>query len=57
MGQAGPDWLWSAVMPQDPRARRRQKIRRARKNARWEEKRAVENAAAAQPKASAKKAT
>lgn len=44
-------------MPQDPRARRRQKIRRARKNARWEEKRAVENAAAAQPKASAKKAT
>lgn len=44
-------------MPQDPRARGHQKRRRARKNARWEQKRAAENAAAAQPKTPAKKAT
>ncbi len=42
--------------PQDPRARRRQKIRRARKNAEWNAKRATEDAQAAQPK-TAKKAT
>ncbi len=43
--------------PQDARARRREKKRRARKNAEWELKRAEENAAADKPKASAKKAT
>lgn len=43
--------------PQDPRARRREKKRRARKNAEWELKRAAENAEADKPKASAKKAT
>jgi hypothetical protein len=42
--------------PQDARARRRQKIRRALKNQLWIEARAKENAAAAQPKAAAKKA-
>jgi hypothetical protein len=42
--------------PQDPRARRREKIRRARKNALWLVKRASEDAQAAAPKA-AKKAT
>ncbi len=42
--------------PQDPRARRREKIRRARKNALWLAKRASEDAQAAAPKA-AKKAT
>ncbi len=44
-------------MPQDPRARKHEKRRRTRKNARWEQKRAAENAAAAKPKESAKKAT
>lgn len=44
-------------MPQDSRARNHEKRRRARKNALWEQKRAAENAAAAQPKAPAKKAT
>ena len=44
-------------MPQDPRARRHEKRRRARKNARWETKRAAENAASDKPKAPAKKAT
>ncbi|HVJ17109.1 MAG TPA: hypothetical protein VM686_16825 [Polyangiaceae bacterium] len=43
--------------PQDPRARRRQKERRAKKNIEWEVKRARENAEAAKPKAPAKKAT
>jgi hypothetical protein len=43
--------------PQDPRARRRQRIRRAKKNAEWEEKRARENAEAKKPKAPAKTAT
>jgi hypothetical protein len=42
--------------PQDPRARRREKIRRARKNTLWLAKRASENAQADAPKA-AKKAT
>jgi hypothetical protein len=44
-------------MPQDPRARRRQKQRRAKKNLEWEFRRAEENAEAAKPKAPAKKAT
>jgi hypothetical protein len=44
-------------MPHDPRARRREKQRRAKKNAQWEDRRAVENAEAAKPKAPAKKAT
>lgn len=43
--------------PQDPRARRREKERRAKKNIEWEAKRARENAEAAKPKAPAKKAT
>lgn len=43
--------------PQDPRARRRQKQRRAKKNLEWELKRAAENAEAAKPKAPAKKTT
>lgn len=43
--------------PQDPRARRRERVRRARKNAAWEDRRAVENSKAAEPKAPAKKAT
>jgi hypothetical protein len=43
--------------PQDPRARRREKQRRAKKNAVWELKQAAENAKADKPKASAKKAT
>ena len=42
--------------PQDPRARRRERIRRAKKNLEWEQKRARENAEAAKPKA-AKTAT
>jgi hypothetical protein len=42
--------------PQDPRARRREKMRRARKNTLWLAKRATEDAQAAEPKA-AKKAT
>ena len=43
--------------PQDPRARRRQKKRRARQNMQWELDRAAENAAADKPKAPPKKAT
>ena len=43
--------------PQDPRARRRQRIRRAKKNMEWEQKRALENAEAAKPKTPAKTAT
>jgi hypothetical protein len=43
--------------PQDPRSRRRQRIRRAKKNAQWEENRARENAEAKKPKAPAKTAT
>jgi hypothetical protein len=43
--------------PQDPRARHRQKKRRAKKNAEWELKRAAENAEAARPKAPPKKTT
>lgn len=41
--------------PQDPRARRREKRRRALKNMKWEANRAAENAAAAEPKSAAKK--
>lgn len=41
--------------PQDARARRREKARRARKNAQWELRRAAENAEAAKPKGPAKK--
>jgi len=44
-------------MTQDPRARKREKRHRAKKNALWELQRATENAEAAKPKASAKKAT
>jgi hypothetical protein len=40
--------------PQDPRSRRRERKRRAKKNLEWEVKRAKENAEAAKPKASAK---
>ncbi|HLV64926.1 MAG TPA: hypothetical protein VKY73_03910 [Polyangiaceae bacterium] len=43
--------------PQDPRTRRRQRLRRARKNLEWEMKRAQENAEAKKPKAPAKTAT
>jgi len=43
--------------PQDPRTRRRQRLRRAKKNLEWEQKRARENAEAAKPKAPAKTAT
>jgi hypothetical protein len=43
--------------PQDPRTRRRQRLRRAKKNLEWEAARARENAEAAKPKAPAKKAT
>jgi hypothetical protein len=43
--------------PQDPRARRRQKARRAKKNLKWELERAVENAEAKKPKAPPKTAT
>jgi hypothetical protein len=43
--------------PQDPRARRRERVRRARKNATWEANRAAENSKAAEPKTPAKKAT
>ncbi len=43
--------------PQDSRARRRERRRRARKNALWESRRAQENDLASEPKASAKKAT
>jgi hypothetical protein len=43
--------------PQDSRARRRQRQRRAKKNLEWELKRAEENAEAAKPKAPPKTAT
>jgi hypothetical protein len=43
--------------PQDPRTRRRQRLRRAKKNLEWEAARARENAEAAKPKTPAKKAT
>jgi hypothetical protein len=43
--------------PQDARARRREKRRRARKNDAWEVARAQENAEAAKPKTPAKKTT
>jgi len=43
--------------PQDPRTRRRQRLRRAKKNLEWEQKRARENDEAAKPKAPAKTAT
>jgi hypothetical protein len=43
--------------PQDPRARRRQKARRAKKNDEWLLKRAEENAAAGKPKIPPKTAT
>jgi hypothetical protein len=43
--------------PQDPALRRRQRIRRAKKNREWEIKRAKENAEAAKPREPAKKAT
>jgi hypothetical protein len=43
--------------PQDPRARRRQRLRRAKKNLLWEARRARENDEAAKPKTPAKKAT
>ncbi|HSU40660.1 MAG TPA: hypothetical protein VLJ38_13870 [Polyangiaceae bacterium] len=43
--------------PQDPRTRRRQRLRRAKKNLAWEAARAHENAEAAKPKTPAKKAT
>ena len=58
-GQGPKDGLPSVAMssPQDPRARRRERVRRAKKNARWEERRAAENQQAAEPKAAAKKAT
>jgi hypothetical protein len=42
--------------PQDPRARRRKRERRAKKNLQWEANRARENAEAAKPKTPAKKA-
>ncbi len=43
--------------PQDPRARRAQKRRRAKKNAEWLAKRAEENDAASKPKVKPKTAT
>ncbi len=43
--------------PQDARARRRQKARRAKKNTEWLIKRAAENAAASEPKTPPKTAT
>jgi hypothetical protein len=43
--------------PQDPRTRRRQRLRRAKKNLLWEARRARENDEAAKPKTPAKKAT
>ena len=45
------------AVPQDPRARRKQRKRRAKKNLEWERKRAEENDQAAQPKAPPKTAT
>jgi hypothetical protein len=43
--------------PQDPRARRKKRARRAQKNLEWELKRAAEHAEAAKPKTPAKTAT
>lgn len=43
--------------PQDARGRRREKKRRAKKNALWLEGRAAENAAQSGPKTKAKTAT
>jgi len=43
--------------PQDPRARRKKRARRRKKNLNWEMKRAAENAEAAKPKAPPKKTT
>jgi hypothetical protein len=43
--------------PQDPRTRRRQRVRRAKRNLEWERKRADENAEAAKPKTPPKTAT
>ncbi len=45
------------AMPQDPRARRHEKRRRAKKNALFAQKRAAEHAEADKPKTPAKKAT
>jgi hypothetical protein len=44
-------------MPQDSRARRRQKRRRAKKNDLWDTNRAAQNAEDAKPKTPAKKTT
>jgi len=43
--------------PQDPRARRKKRARRAKKNLEWELKRAAEQAEDAKPKTPAKTAT
>jgi len=43
--------------PQDSIYRRRQRVRRAKKNLLWDAQRAAENAAAAEPKQPAKKTT
>lgn len=43
--------------PQDSRTKRRLRLRRAKKNFAWEQRRAEENAQAQQPKAAAKTAT
>ena len=53
----GPQNKTNMGTPQDPRTRRRQRIRRAKKNLECEAARARENAEAAKPKAPAKKAT
>ena len=45
------------AVPQDPRTRRKQRKRRARRNLEWELRRAQENAEAAKPKAPPKKTT
>jgi hypothetical protein len=47
----------SVAMPQDSRARRHEKRRRAKKNALFAQKRAAEHAEADKPKTPAKKAT
>jgi hypothetical protein len=43
--------------PQDPRTRRKQRKRRAKRNLEWEARRERENAEAAKPKTPAKTAT
>ena len=43
--------------PQDPRTRRKQRKRRARRNLEWEARRERENVEAAKPKTPAKTAT